>query len=483
MLYNLNFSVLLLEILFFITGFLIFLIDRFIPNKNYAFFLTILALIGGFFSLLFTPFGEFTMAFKTDFYATTLKFLILSGFIFIVFVLYSYLQNFKAQSFGEIYGFLLFSMLGAFIMLSSQDFLSLFLGMELMSIPIYFSIASGYVYRKNSLEGALKYFIAGSISSLFFLLSIGVIYYKTGSLYLKDVFIDLAQQLHKKELFLALIFLLSSFSIKLSMVPFHMWAPDAYEAAPLPITAFLAGLIKFALFGTFIKILILAFSPLRLDFGQILIPISLLTILIGALMAIKQDDIVRMLAYSSISHVGYASLGLVSGDFISYGFSIFYLFIYLFMTIGVFTLLIYLASNKQEFLKIPNLSGLSKDFVFISFFVLLFFFSLAGVPPTAGFMAKFYIFISLIKANYLVVALFALLFSVIGAYPYLRVLKVLYMDKSISSFERRKYGFTFLLPLMISAFVIIFLGVYPKPVVDFIQRTLFLYLSLLYLHP
>lgn len=479
---NLNFTALGLELLFLITGLGIFLIDKFINNKNYAYYISLIVLTIGVFFLLFTPFGEFTSAFKTDFYSTTLKFFLLIAFFLIIFLSYNYLQAFEALNFGEYYGLMLFSIMGAFIMLSSQDLLTLFLGMELMSIPVYFLIATAFVYRRTSLEGALKYFIVGSVASLFFLLGLGIVYYLMGSVYFKEIFMKLAQNMYKKELILALLLILAAFSIKLSLVPFHMWAPDAYEASPLPITTFLASLIKFALFGALIKLIMTAFAPLRVDLGSLLIPISLLTILIGALLAIKQDNIIRLLAYSSIAHAGYASLGLISGDFLGYGFIIFYMYIYLFMTIGTFAILIYLVRVKREFLEIPLLAGISKDLPLISFFLLLFFFSLAGIPPTAGFMAKFYIFIALLKANYLWVALLGLLFSVIGAYPYLKVIKVLYMDKPLLTATKTRYSISFLIPLLISAFVILFFGIFPKTLVDFIQRTLYLYLSFLYFH-
>ncbi|MFN4220038.1 MAG: NADH-quinone oxidoreductase subunit N [bacterium] len=479
---NLNLTTFAVELLFLLTGLGIFLVDKFIKNKNYAYYISLIALTVGFFIILFTPFGEFTSAFKTDFYSTTLKFFLLIAFFLIIFISYSYLQTFKALNFGEYYGLLLFSMMGAFIMLSAQDLLTLFLGMELMSIPVYFLIATGYVYKRASIEGALKYFIVGSLASLLFLLGLGIVYYLMGSVYFKDIFLKLTQNIYKKELTTALFLIIGAFSIKLSLVPFHMWAPDAYEASPLPITSFLASLIKFALFGALIKLIIVAFSPLRLDLGSLLIPISLLTILIGALLAIKQDNIIRLLAYSSIAHAGYASLGLVTGDFSGYGFTIFYMYIYLFMTIGTFALLIYLVRIKQEFLHIPSLAGISKDLPLMSFFILLFFFSLAGIPPTAGFMAKFYIFIALLKANFLWVALLGLLFSVVGAYPYLKVIKIVYMDEPIWHIAKLPYSITFLIPLLISAIVILFFGVFPKILVDFIQRTLYLYLSFLYFH-
>ncbi|MFN3504729.1 MAG: NADH-quinone oxidoreductase subunit N [Caldimicrobium sp.] len=480
---NLNFAALSLELILLISGIGIFLVDRFIKNKNYAFYLILVVLTVGFIFLLFTPFGEFTGAYKTDFYSNTLKFILLIAFALVIFASYSYLQDYKALNFGEYYGLLLFSIMGAFIMLSSQDLLTLFLGIELMSIPVYFLIGAGYVYKINSLEGALKYFIAGAISSLLFLLGLGIVYYLIGSLYLKDIFVKLTQNVYKKELLIGFLFFLSAFSIKLSFVPFHMWAPDAYESAPLPITAFLASLIKLAIFGALIKIIILGYAPLRIDLGNILAPISLLTIFLGALMAIKQDNIVRMLAYSSISHAGYASLGIVAGDYLGYGFSLFYILVYLFMTLGSFSLLIYLIRIERSFLYIPALSGISKNLSLVSFLILLFFFSLAGVPPTAGFMAKFYLFIMLLKSNYFGVALLALLFSVMGAYPYLRVLKVIYMDKPIyNNVTKKNYGFSLFFVVIFCAFIIIWLGVYPSPVVDFIQRTLYLYLSFLYFH-
>ncbi|MFN3406510.1 MAG: NADH-quinone oxidoreductase subunit N [Caldimicrobium sp.] len=480
---NLNFAALSIELILLISGIGIFLIDKFSRNKNYAFYLTLVVLSIGFIFLLFTPFGEFTSAYKTDFYSNTLKFILFISFFLVIIISYSYLQDYKALNFGEYYGLLLFSMMGAFIMLSSQDLLTLFLGLELMSIPVYFLIGSSYVYKKNSLEGALKYFIAGAISSLLFLLGLGIVYYLIGSLYLKDLFVKLVQNTYKKELFIGFLFFLGAFSIKLSFVPFHMWAPDAYESAPLPITAFLASLIKLAIFGALIKLIILGYAPLRIDLGNLLAPISLLTIFLGALMAIKQDNIVRMLAYSSIAHAGYASLGIVAGDYMGYGFSLFYILVYLFMTIGTFSLLIYLVRLERSFLYIPALSGLGKGFPMVSFLILLFFFSLAGVPPTAGFMAKFYLFIMLLKSNYVGIAILALLFSVMGAYPYLRVLKVIYMEKPIyDQITKKNYGFSLLFVVIFCAFIIIWLGVYPSPVVDFIQRTLYLYLSFLYFH-
>ncbi|WP_265733716.1 NADH-quinone oxidoreductase subunit N, partial [Acinetobacter baumannii] len=202
-----------------------------------------------------------------------------------------------------------------------------------MSIPIYFLIATNFLYQRRSIEGAIKYFIVGALGSLFFILALGIFYYLSGSLYFDTILTKVAQGDRREEFLAGIAFLLVGFSIKLSLVPFHMWAPDAYEASPIPVTAYLAGFIKVAVLSALIKVLILAFSPIKDDVGQLLLWVALLSILVGSVLAIIQENLIRLLAYSSIAHMGYAMLGLVSGQYVGYGFSIFYGFVYLFMTL------------------------------------------------------------------------------------------------------------------------------------------------------
>lgn len=222
-----------------------------------------------------------------------------------------------------------------------------------------------------------------------------------------------------------------------------------------------------------------AFIPLKAKIGQILIPVVLLTILIGNVLAIKQDHLIRMLAFSSIAHAGYAGLGLITGDLIGYSFTIFYLWVYLIMTIGMFSIAVFLANYQKDLLYIPKLSGLSQISPGLSFLTLIFMFALAGIPPTAGFMGKFYLFIGLVKSGYIWVAILAVLFSVIGAYPYLRVLKFIYMEKTEETFSYRwEPGVWF--PVSITAFLTLLIGIYPKPWVDMVYRTLYLYLTFLF---
>lgn len=474
---NLNFGILFLEIVVLSAGLLLFLMDRFVSRKGYAFWISIILSLFLVFIILFLPFGEFTRAFRSDFYSATVKFLLTIGFFFMLTLSKEFLDNFSALKFGEFYGLLLFSLLGAYVMLSSQDLLTLFLGLELLSIPLYFLIATNTLYQRRSVEGAIKYFIAGGISSLFFILSTGIFYYLTGSLYFNEILAKLALGDFRSEVMAGLVFLVIAFSIKLSLVPFHMWAPDAYEASPVPVTAFLAGFVKFAVLSALVKVLILAFSPIRSEAGQIILWVALLSVLVGSLLAVIQDNLIRLLAYSSIAHIGYAMLGLISGEYVGYGFSIFYALVYLFMTLGIFSVIIHLYSSNREILQITGLSGLSKEMPFLAFLALLFLFSLAGIPPTAGFMAKFYIFVVLIKGNFLLSALLALLFSVIGAYPYLKIVKIIYMDKPVKPFRRVSFSFFTYLTLIISSVLIIILGVYPQPFIEFIHRTLYLYLT------
>ncbi|MCS7199727.1 MAG: NADH-quinone oxidoreductase subunit N [Caldimicrobium sp.] len=475
---SLNFGSLALEMLLLFSGIFLFLVDHFMKNKNYAFWVSVLTVIASLFILLFIPFGDFTKAFRVDFYSSSIKFLLTIGFFFLLFLSYPYLKTFSALNFGEYYGLLFFSLFGAYVMISSQDFLTLFLGLELMSVSLYFLIASQFLYKRHALEGSLKYFIAGAVSATFYILFLCILYYATGSIYFEEVIKKLSQGHLRGELLVSFVFFLGAFSIKLSLVPFHMWAPDAYESSPLPIVVFLAGIVKFALLAVLIKVLILAFSPLKLELGKLIIPFALFSILIGSLLAIKQDNLVRLLAYSSIAHMGFAVLGLTSGEFSGYGFSLFYMFVYLFTTIGTFALLIYFIKINTHLLNINNLAGISKDFPLCSFLFLIFLFSLAGIPPTGGFMAKFYIFVMLIKAKYIAVALLALLISVIGAYPYLRVIKVLYMDEGLIHYKKKSFSILLTLTLIVATFITLLLGIYPKPLLDFIQRTLFLYLSL-----
>lgn len=478
----LNFGVILSEIIFLVVACFIFLVDRFVKSKSYSFILTLVTIFLGTFLVILSPFGVFSVSYQNDFYSSLLKFFMCFGMLLIALISNSYIRYHEKLNYGEYYGFLLFSLIGAFITVSSMDLVTLYLGMELMSFPIYFLIALNHVYERNALEGAFKYFALGCLGAVFMLLGFGLLYHQTGSLVFVEIFKKIASSSGSESaLLLAFLLILVGFSIKLTLVPFHMWAPDAYQSAPIPITAFISSLVKFVVIAALVKITMIVFISIKQQIGDLLIPIVLSTILIGNILAIKQDHIIRMLAYSSIAHAGYATLGFIGGEFIGYSFVVFYMIVYLIMTIGMFSILVVLANHKRDLLLIPELAGLSQRSPFISFLILIFMFSLAGIPPTAGFIAKFYLILNLIKVNYIYVALLVVLFSVIGAYPYLRVLKVIYMDKKESDFQY-KLRLDFLIPACLTAFLILIIGIYPKPWTELIYKTFYIYLSFMFFH-
>jgi len=476
---NLNFGVILPEILFLLVASFIFLVDKFVKNKGYAFYLSLFTLALGTILVLFSHFGTFTHAYQSDFYSAALKILFTFGTMLILFISYNYLKDYARLDYGEYYALLIFSLLGGYFMISAMDLITVDLSMELMSFPVYILIALNFLENKKSLEGAIKYFLLGSLGGVFFLMGVCVIYYYTHSVDFSVISKVLNTAALSKGILLGFLLMLTGFSIKLSLVPFHMWSPDAYESAPVPITSFIAGLVKFIVIATLVKIIILGFGGIKTEIGKLIIPIALLTILIGNTLAVKQDNIIRMLAYSSIAHAGYAILGVISADYIGYSFTILYMFIYMLMTIGTFSILIVLARKDKNLLWIPNLKGLSKSSPFLSFLFLIFMFSLAGVPPTAGFIAKLYLFMALVKAHYVLVAVIAILFSVIGAYPYLRVLKVIYMEDTEEK-HSFSYGVSFLVPALLTSFLIIVIGIYPKPWTELAYKTVYFYLTMLF---
>ncbi len=476
----LNFNVIGLELLFFLIGCLLFFVKDFIKKEQAAFFLSLVTLLFALIFVFFLPFGDFTQSFRLDFFSSSMKFLMIFGGILILLLSRGYFNKYLVLNYPEYFGLLFFSLLGSFVMVSAMDLLTFYIAIELMSFPVYFLIAMGYKINKKGIEGAFKYFFLGVFSSVFFILGIAILYAYTGSFFFKDLIFVLGKKGTHWEILLGALFVIAGISIKLSFVPFHMWAPDAYEGASLPITAFMSGIIKFSVLATLVKVMLMAFFPLRIEIGKIFLPIVLLTILGGNLMAIKQQNLVRMLAYSSIAHAGYASLGFIIADFTGYTFTVFYAFTYMIMSIGAFGLVAWLESCDKRLVEIPNLGILGKKNGLVSFLILLFMFSLAGIPPTAGFVAKFYLLLGLVKAGSWLIAVLVLLFSVIGAYPYIRVVKCVYMDKALEKVELRPFKWEFWLPIGLCSVLILLMGIYPQPFASFFYKTMFLYLSFFY---
>lgn len=405
-------------------------------------------------AFLFLPFLSaktqiFTSLFISDPLAIFFKMVFLIAGSMTVLISMNYL---KMEGFdqGEYDAVLLFSILGMMVMASANDFILIYLGLELMTVSFY--VLSGFFKTDlRSNEAALKYLILGGFASALFLYGISLLYGVTGSTEIPYVASYLTEPtgtgtnsgvtsavLSHPLLSLSLIMLLAGLCFKVAAVPFHMWTPDVYEGAPTSVTAFMSVGPKAAGFVVMLRVLLIALGALEKQWMVILAVISVLTMTLGNVVAIAQQNVKRMLAYSSIAHAGYILLGIVASARVPAEGSasvVFYILSYTFMNLGAFTILLTLRKeDKQTGLMVPALnledfSGLSKRDPLTAFLMLIFMFSLTGIPPTAGFVGKFYLFMSAVNANLVWLAIIGVINSAISAYYYLRVLVYIYMKE------------------------------------------------------
>lgn len=338
---------------------------------------------------------------------------------------------------GEYYGFILLALAGMMVMVSGADLLTIYLGTELMSLSLY--VMAGLKRSENqSLEASAKYFVLGAFSSGILLYGISLLFGLAGSTRLPVIAEAIAAQgTGNPMLSLALVLLAVGFGFKLAAVPFHMWTPDVYQGAPTSVTAFMAVASKAASFGAFLRVFTEGLGGVSADWSVLFTIICLVTLALGNLVAIVQTNIKRMLAYSSIAHAGYALIGVIvagkqGGEAASTGFAtvLLYIAIYSFMTLGAFALVGMLRKQGQESDQIEDFAGLAKREPLAAFFMLMFLVSLAGIPPTAGFIGKFYIFMAAVHAGLAWLAVVAVIFAAVSAFYYLRVVMVMYMREA-----------------------------------------------------
>ncbi len=376
-----------------------------------------------------SQFFSFNQMFVSDQTASILKiFIYLTSFFAFVYAR-RYVKEFNIAA-NEFYVLGLFSILGMMILVSAYDFIVLFLGLELFSLPIYAMVA---LNRDSSIctEAAIKYFVIGSLASGILLYGMSMIYGLTGSLNIAEIVSAIGPLLNQQPLLLSfgLVFMVVGMVFKLGAVPFHMWVPDVYEGAPNAVVLFLGTASKIAALGLLYRILTEALPNLHVNWQQLLILTAIASMALGNIAAIAQKNLKRMLAYSSIAHMGYMLLGFIAGTGNGYGAALFYIVTYAIMTLGAFGLLTMLSKNGQEVQMIDDLRGLNSRNPWLALMMLLVMFSLAGVPPIVGFMAKVAVFESVIKVGLIWLAAIAVAFSVVGAYYYIRVVKVMYFEK------------------------------------------------------
>ena len=375
-------------------------------------------------------------------------------------------------SIGEYYGFILLALAGMMVMVSGADLLTIYLGTELMSLSLY--VMAGLKRTEaRSLEASAKYFVLGAFSSGVLLYGISLLFGLAGSTRLSVIADAIATQGTSNPLLsLALVLLAVGFGFKLAVVPFHMWTPDVYQGAPTSVTAFMAVASKAASFGAFLRVFVEGLGGASADWSSLFTIICQATLALGNLVAIVQTNIKRMLAYSSIAHAGYALIGVVvagghSGEGASSGFAsvLLYIAIYSFMTLGAFALVGMLRKEGQESENIEDYAGLAKREPLAAFFMLVFLVSLAGIPPTAGFIGKFYIFMAAVNGGMTWLAVVAVIFAAISAFYYLRIVMVMYMRESEGSAASQSRletspALSFVLACALAG--VVFLGLFPN---------------------
>jgi NADH-quinone oxidoreductase subunit N len=394
-----------------------------------------------------------------DAFSRFFKVLIIIGAAAALIMAAPFWRNHKLNRF-EFSVLLLLSVAGMMVMVSARDLISLYLGIELMSLSLYVIAA---IDRENirSTEAGLKYFVLGALSSGMLLYGSSLIYGFTGTVSFAGI--AAAAKEPSLGLIFGIVFLFAGLAFKVSAVPFHMWTPDVYEGAPTPVTAFFAAAPKVAAIALFCRVAVTSFPAIASQWQQIVVFVAIASMVLGAFAAIGQKNIKRLMAYSSIGHVGYALVGLAPGTATGISSVMIYMSIYLAMTLGTFACIIAMRRDGGQVEEIDQLSGLARTQPVMAFVLAALMFSLAGIPPLAGFFAKFYVFLAAIEGKFYILAVIGVLASVVGAYYYLRIVKIMYIDEPAQQFLPMPKPVAAVL-LLSSAFVILFF-VYPGPLV------------------
>jgi NADH-quinone oxidoreductase subunit N len=423
----------------------------------------ILLLIGVGVLVVWVPGGRhvlFDGSFVVDDFARFLKLLALTGSAGALLLSLDYLHAERQEKFE--YGVLfLLSTLGMLMLISAADLIALYLGLELMSLSLYV-IAAYERDNARSTEAGLKYFVLGALSSGMLLYGASLIYGFTGTVNFAGV-AKATSAGASIGLIFGLVFLFVGFCFKISAVPFHMWTPDVYEGAPTPVTAFFAAAPKVAGVAIFVRATMTAFPGIAHEWQQILTFVSIASMVLGAFAAIGQRNIKRLMAYSSIGHMGYALVGLDADSAQGVQGVLIYMSIYVTMTLGTFAVILAMRRDGKLVENIGDLAGLSRTQPTMAFFLAILLFSLAGIPPLAGFFAKFYVFLAAINSGLYVLAVIGVLTSVVGAYYYLAIVKIMYMDEPVRGFQTMPGLLGFVLG--IAGLVNLLFFAYPAPLV------------------
>ena len=415
------------------------------PRRTVTFVLTQMTLVGAAVVTFMTSSAEITYTFSNmfvdDLMADLLKLFLDLTVIVVLFYARGYIAERVSMAKGEFYVLVLLATLGMMVMISANHLLTLYLGLEMMSLSVYAMVALNRDSTQAT-EAAMKYFVLGALASGLLLYGISMVYGATGTLEITQVAQALAQgAVNKTILVFGLVFLVAGIAFKLGVVPFHMWIPDVYHGAPTPVTLFIASAPKLAAFAMVIRLLVNGLFFLAPDWQQMLMILAVLSMAIGNLAAIAQTNIKRMLAYSAISHMGFMLLGMVSGvvggdarfALNAYSSSMFYMVAYVITSVAGFGMILLLARAGFEADSLDDFKGLNKRSPWFASMMMVVMLSMAGIPFFVGFFAKFAVLQAVVAAGYMWLAIAAVLFSLIGAFSYLRVVKLMYFDAPVDS--------------------------------------------------
>ena len=461
-------SVVLPEIFLACSAMFLLMLGAYRPGKTTGLVsgLSVVALVGVFLLVLFefAPSGRgFAGLFIVDGFSTFLKLIILIAAAVGLVMTTRFIQREGMDRF-EIPILMLLATLGMMIMVSANDLMTLYIGLELQSLALYV-IAAVRRETLKSTEAGLKYFLLGALSSGLLLYGSSLVYGFSGA----TDFDAIARMVSGGEklapgLVLGLVFVIAAVSFKISAVPFHMWTPDVYEGAPTPITAFFASAPKVAAMGLLVRVLIEPFGAVVDQWQQIIVFVSIASMALGALGAMMQKNIKRMMAYSSIGHVGYVLVGVSAGSVAGVEAVVVYLTIYIFMNMGVFSCILSMRQQGEMLDSIHDLKGLSKTNPAMALALVLFMFSMAGVPPLAGFFGKFMVFAAAIDAGLYGLAVIGVLTSVIAAFYYLRLVKIMYFDDSVAAMD--KNGGEMRSVILVSSLFVVFYALFATPLIN-----------------
>jgi NADH-quinone oxidoreductase subunit N len=377
-----------------------------------------------------TAFGD---AFVVDTFARVMKVMALFGSAVTIILSTHFMKRVKMARF-EYPILVMLASVGMMMMISANDLISLYVGLELQSLSLYVVAAIDRDSARSS-EAGLKYFVLGALSSGMLLYGASLVYGFTGTTTFPQIAAALSASGSSLGLVFGLVFIIAGLAFKVSAVPFHMWTPDVYEGAPTPVTAFFAAAPKIAAMALFVRVMISPFAAVVQDWQQILVFVSIASMVLGAFAAIGQNNIKRLLAYSSIGHMGFALVGLAAGSQEGAQGVIVYMMIYLISTLGVFACVLAMRRKGQHLEQVSDLAGLAHNNKGLAFVFAMLMFSLAGIPPLAGFFGKYFVFLAAVKSGLYALAVIGVVASVVGAYYYLRIVKIIYFDEPAEKFD------------------------------------------------